>query len=733
MERLATNGIAARSARPRAALSRLPLSASAIGFAYFIASACAIWSSHASGNPPLVWPGDAIAAALLIRFPRVGFAASAAAIFLAALAARAFAAGESQAIALPMACVDAAVTCLMAWAYRSRAGIPVPDVSTAQAAQMTVILCFAIPALGAIPGALILHGTLGVPLARASLDLWLSAAIGACLFGPPIVLFSAARARRLAARPLRNAGLALICLGCCYFAIREMRFPFVAICVPLMAAAFRLGGFGAAALSLLCGFEMFAVWTWGVHPAAVESYSHHMAVDALPIVAIIATLMAPTAIGLGADERRRDIRELRFSERRFRESLARSPIGNAIIDLDGFWVIVNEAAQHMLGYSAEEFATMTVTALTHPADHAEIARRRQMLRTGEIEFYDVERRFRHKSGAWIPVRTAVSIVRDEDGQPLHYLAHIESIDARRRAERELALEQERIRTTLRSIADAVITSDANGRIEYVNDAAQAMLGHSLADVHGRGFNEVTVMTDPATSVETADLVAQCVSEKRIVRSERAGILHRPDASVCYVTLAVTPVIDADGAVSGAVIVLRDVGEDYEREREIGHRATHDVLTGLANRFEFQRRSKIAFQRARTLACPAALLAIDLDRFKAVNDGGGHAAGDAILRTVAAVLKSSIRSSDAVARLGGDEFAIILENCGPVRTAALVKKILRSLNPLETDWDGTTYIIGASIGVAMLDADCADETAWLAAADQACYDAKRDGRGQMRVA
>ena len=733
MERLSTNDIDVRPAGSWPRHSGLPLSASAIGVAYLLASVFAIRSTHAAAGPPLLWPGDAIAAALLVRFPRVGFAASAAAIFLAALAAALFAAGESLPIALSSACVDVATTCLMAWAFRGRKAFPVPDISVLQAAQMTVIFGLAIPALSAIPGGFMLHRALGAPLARASLDWWLSSAIGACLFGPPIILYSAERAARLATHPLRNCALALICLGCCYFAIREMRYPFVAICVPLMAAAFRLGGFGAATLSLLCGLEMFAIWIFGVSATGTDLYRRGIAVDALPIVTIIATLMPPIAIGLGTDERRSRIRELRVSERRFRESLARSPIGNAIIDLDGYWKITNDAAQQMLGYSAAEFPTLTVAALTDPADHAEISRRWQMLRAGEIEYYDTERRFLQKSGAWIWARAVVSIVRDEDRLPLHYIAHLESVDARRRAERELALEQERIRTTLRSIADAVITSDANGRIKYVNDAAQAILGQSLADIHGRAFNEVTVMTDPATSLESADLLAQCVSEKRIVRSERAGVLHRPDASVCYVTLAVTPVVDADGAVSGTVIVLRDVSGEYEREREIGHRATHDVLTGLANRFEFQRRAKIAFQHARTLAYPAAMIAIDLDRFKAVNDGGGHAAGDAILRKVAELLKSAIRSSDAVARLGGDEFAIILENCGPVRSAALVKKILRSLNPLETDWDGTTYIIGASLGVAMLDADCADEAAWLAAADRACYEAKRDGRGQMRVA
>jgi diguanylate cyclase (GGDEF)-like protein len=125
--------------------------------------------------------------------------------------------------------------------------------------------------------------------------------------------------------------------------------------------------------------------------------------------------------------------------------------------------------------------------------------------------------------------------------------------------------------------------------------------------------------------------------------------------------------------------------------------------------------------------------IDLDRFKAVNDAGGHAAGDAVLRQVAQTCTSTVRSSDIVARLGGDEFAIMLDNCPKSRAESIADTILRGLNPLAVDWQGTRFEIGASLGLAMYDPDMKTETEWLTAADDACYAAKREGRGCLRVA
>lgn len=196
---------------------------------------------------------------------------------------------------------------------------------------------------------------------------------------------------------------------------------------------------------------------------------------------------------------------------------------------------------------------------------------------------------------------------------------------------------------------------------------------------------------------------------------------------------VSPVLETTGAVSGTVIVLRDATLDVDRTRDLQHRAMHDPLTGLSNRADFEQRLRVAFSKARHLDRSAAVMAIDLDRFKAVNDGAGHAAGDALLCKVAAVCRLTVRSSDTVARLGGDEFAIILDNCREERAKNIGQQLLQALNPLELEWEGSRFAIGASIGLAMNSADIADEKSWLNAADKACYEAKREGRGRLQIA
>jgi diguanylate cyclase (GGDEF)-like protein/PAS domain S-box-containing protein len=324
-------------------------------------------------------------------------------------------------------------------------------------------------------------------------------------------------------------------------------------------------------------------------------------------------------------------------------------------------------------------------------------------------------------------------MRDDDGRAIHLISQIESLEARRRAEETLAEERERLKITLESIHDAVITTDAETRISYVNSAAESLLGLSAEAARLRRVNEVIHLIDPQTSKAVPSLIAQCVLHRTVSRREQICQLHRSDGSICYVTDVVSPILDSAGTLSGLVLVFHDATAEAERALDLQHRATHDPLTGLINRAEFEKRMHEAYAKARHLGRPSAVLAIDLDRFKAVNDTAGHAAGDALLCKVADACRLAVRSSDTVARLGGDEFAIILDNCAQERVCSIARQILQSLNPLSIGWEGATYSIGASIGVAMTSLDLSGERAWLKAADEACYLAKRDGRGILKIA
>jgi diguanylate cyclase len=716
-------------------ISRLPVREVAIAAVFFLGALAAIVVTRAAGSAALIWPPDSLAAALLVRSQRVRWVWAASVLFCAGVSADMLGAGDSFRLAAGMVGVNLLEVGLTVWLLRTRLRFPVPNITASQGMQMCALFAFGIPALTAVLGGMTVHTGLGTAVWPAMRDWWLACAIGACLFAPPIYLFSVTAARRLASKRFlaENLALTLTCLIGCYGAIRFVAFPFVVVAVPLILAAFRVGGFGAALLSSLCGLEVIGLWVFDIRPSGLQMYQHSSAVVGLPIVALAATILPPIIVGLAIDERRNAVRSLRFNERRFRESLERSPIGTIIADLDGVWTVTNAALQKMLGYSAEELRTSPAMRFGHPEDYSDIARQKQLLLSGKANFYEAERRYLHKDGSWIWVRVAVSLVRDEDGHPLHFIGQVESLEARRRAERDLAEERERLKTTLRAIADAVITTDGDGRITYLNAAAQELLNQSLEHVENRPLNDVMVLTDLRTARASASVLGKCITHGEVMRREEPCALHRPDGGVRYVTEAASPVFNAEGNVTGTVIVLRDATANYEQNRELSHRATHDVLTGLANRFEFERRTKELFERARHLQRSVALLAVDLDRFKAVNDAGGHAAGDAVLRRVAAIFRSIVRHSDTVARVGGDEFVLVLDSCTVARASAVGRQILGALNPLQVEWEGALYRIGASIGTAMFAQDYDNVAAWVAAADHACYEAKRDGGGKIRFA
>jgi diguanylate cyclase (GGDEF)-like protein/PAS domain S-box-containing protein len=565
---------------------------------------------------------------------------------------------------------------------------------------------------------------------------WSSHTIGACLLGPPIILFSVKGFKRLLqGRFLAvNALTLLVCLVGCYLTIRYVRFPFVSLGLLLLIAAFRMGGLGASLMSVCFGLMITSLWILGIRPIGLDpTASASGSLLGLPVIAFLATVMPPIAVGLGSDARRAAARALRVSERRFRESMEHSPIGMLISDLNGNWTYTNIALQQMLGYTAEEFRALPPGGPSKAEDWKESEVRWKRLLTGEIDFYDIARSFQHKDGHWVWTHVAVSVLRDEEGSPVHLIAQIESLEARRRAEENLGEERERLRITLQSIDDAVITTDAQTHITYINAAAESLLGLDRKAAEGRRVDEVIHLVDPQSSKAAANLIGQSVLHGKVFRRERACLLHRTDGSVCYVTDVVSPVLDKMGLVSGVVIVFRDLTLDVDRTRDLQHRAMHDPLTGLSNRAEFEQRLRAVFEKARHLDRPAAVMAIDLDRFKAVIDAAGHAAGDAVLCKVAAACRLTVRSSDTIARLGGDEFAVILDNCAEDRAKYIGQQLLLALNPLEFEWEGSRYTIGASIGLAMNTMDLADEKSWLEAADKACYIAKREGRGRLRIA
>ena len=227
-------------------------------------------------------------------------------------------------------------------------------------------------------------------------------------------------------------------------------------------------------------------------------------------------------------------------------------------------------------------------------------------------------------------------------------------------------------------------------------------------------------------------VARCLREGHAIGLANHSILLRRDGSEIAVADTASPIHDRDGKTTGAVMVFHDVTQDRKLAQQLSYQATHDALTGLINRRDFEQRLERALANARAEGAEHALCFLDLDRFKVINDTCGHAAGDQLLRQLSAMLQEQMRSRDTLARLGGDEFGLLLEHCPLDQARRIVEELLCTVQQFKFTWEGKVHSIGVSIGVIPITAASDSLSAVLRAADAACYTAKRKGRNRVYV-
>lgn len=294
------------------------------------------------------------------------------------------------------------------------------------------------------------------------------------------------------------------------------------------------------------------------------------------------------------------------------------------------------------------------------------------------------------------------------------------------------LEQERARTTLRSIGDAVITIDGNGLIDYVNPVAETLTGWTQAEARGQPLDTVMPLIDEETLQPAVSPMGQALSENEIRKLTGKVALLRRDGTSIAIDDSAAPINDRQGKVIGGVLVFRDVTIARSMAQRITWAATHDALTGLANRREFENRVEAALTSARNSAKHHVLCFMDLDRFKIVNDTAGHAAGDLLLKQVAQVLQENLRESDTLARLGGDEFCVLLDSCPLERAELIAANLLAAIKNLRFRWEDKSFVVGISIGVVVINNDSPNRAEIFRAADAACYAAKEQGRNRVCV-
>lgn len=433
-----------------------------------------------------------------------------------------------------------------------------------------------------------------------------------------------------------------------------------------------------------------------------------------------------------AIERRRSEDALRASEARFRGLFANVVEGVYRSTIDGRVQSANPALVRMLGYaSVDDLLAVPNAEQLYPDPGQRRRLMERLLSDGEIRNAEFE--LRRNDGRIITVLENARVVHDDDGEVTGLEGTLTDVTERKRAELAVHAEKERAQVTLQSIGDAVITTDAEGTIDYVNPVAEQITGWSLDEARGQPLDAVLRIVNEARRDTVENVALRCLREGRvIVDGDQAALIDRQGRELPIQNSA-APIRDRDGASIGTVVVFRDVSRERRLRRALSYQATHDALTGLINRREFEHRLHAALAETRSRAdVEHALVYVDLDQFKVVNDTCGHPAGDRLLKQVTGLLQTKVRNSDTLARLGGDEFGILLQDCGLEQAMKIAEGLRQAIRDFRCDWNGQTLQVGASIGIVAIDRTTESVAATMSAVDVACYAAKDSGRNRVHV-
>lgn len=474
------------------------------------------------------------------------------------------------------------------------------------------------------------------------------------------------------------------------------------------------------------------------------------AVDVLPTPIVpqilVAKVMAFVELARQRDALRRANDELRTLNRQAEERELRirtiiDNVGEGIITLDedGLIESFNTAAARIFGYTQDEALGRNIKMLIPQNLRRQHERgMRRYLGGGDPHIVgqkEIELSALHKSGDTLPVELAVNEMRF-GGRRL-FVGIVRDITRRKEAAAALDAERRRLSVTLNAIGDAigdaVITTDADGRVTYLNRAAVTLTGWRNEDAVGRPAGEVFHAEDARLGSAADDYVQLALITRSNVTalSEDIMLLHR-DGRATPVEVSAAPMVDDDGRLIGVVQVFRDVSHARRIAAELEFQASHDALTGLINRAEFERRLAQAADSAQLEHKRHALMFVDLDQFKVVNDTSGHEAGDELLRQLTAALQQGLRQSDTLARLGGDEFGVLLDGCDLEHARAIAEHLRALVADFRFHWQDKVFAVGASIGLVCFGPGKTVLSDLLRMADSACYVAKDHGRNRVHV-
>ncbi|OYY95757.1 MAG: diguanylate cyclase [Hydrogenophilales bacterium 28-61-23] len=420
---------------------------------------------------------------------------------------------------------------------------------------------------------------------------------------------------------------------------------------------------------------------------------------------------------------------LRGSEARFRAISDASPLGIFVSDAQGDCVYTNAAYQKISGLSFDQALGTNWSMAIHPEDRERVLLEWRAAMRGQ-EPFQTEFRFlqEDKSVVWTRLNSAAL---REGFEPNARVITLEDIGERKAAEEALFEEKERAQVTLNSIGDAVLTTDLQGKVTYLNLVAEAMTGWSREAAFGQPLAEVFRIIDGTNREVAANPAQRAIKEDKTVGLAADCVLIRRDGFESAIEDSAAPIHNREGTVVGAVLVFHDVSASRAMSLRMAHQAHHDFLTGLPNRILLTERLYQAFGLANRHRKQVALLFLDLDHFKNINDSLGHAIGDSLLQSVADRLVAGVRATDTVCRQGGDEFVILLAEIEQIKDATHVAEKLLAAFALPHLIDGHEIHITLSIGISIYPDDGNNVDALMQNADTAMFHAKASGRNSFQ--
>ncbi len=362
----------------------------------------------------------------------------------------------------------------------------------------------------------------------------------------------------------------------------------------------------------------------------------------------------------------------------------------------------------------------------------EMAKRQLQLAIDQQDTLESEFRVQWPDGSIHHLKTAAQVKRNAQGKPTRVLGVNWDITPIRQLTNELAEQHELLRVTLQSIGDAVITTDATSQITWLNPVAEQMTGWTNMNAIGCPLTQVFNVINEVTREPAINPVDTCLNQGDAGGLTNQTILISRNGKEYGIEESASPIRSVKDEILGAVLVFHDVTETRRLSVEMNYRATHDPLTNLTNRSEFEARLQRTLDRAHESNIVNALLYIDLDQFKLVNDTCGHTVGDQLLQQIAKLLSSCVRSTDTLARLGGDEFGVILQDCSTEHAQRVAQKMCDHVDKFRFTHHDQRFRISTSIGLVPYDNRWDTKEAAMQAADTSCYTAKDAGRNRVHM-